>query len=90
MPITEDGDTILDVVEGREYLVLLNGDFGGGTLTLSYFEDSTSEYIPITDASWTDESENTIPICPSRKLKATLSGATDPEINLRLVEGAKL
>lgn len=88
--ITENGDTILDVVEGRPYLVLISGNFGAGDLALSYYEDETGDYKPIENAGWGAAAEDTIDICPSRKLKVTLSNAFEPAIVFRLVEGAKL
>lgn len=85
-PITEDGEYILEVIPGRSYLVLINGTFGSGTVTMTYLDDSDGTYKPIADAEWTANAENTIEICPSRSLKFTVADSADAEITVQLVE----
>ena len=85
-PLTADGEyTILDLLPGQAYLVAINGDFGGGTLTLNYTDPITQDSRSMSGGSWTAADEFSL-VCVSDEIKFTLAGSTSPEISISIVK----
>jgi len=77
--ITADGDYELETRAGHEHLLTLRGDFGGGTVTLTGYNNATGAYTSISGASWTAEADARI-FAASHLIKLTLAGSADPEL----------
>lgn len=80
LPITANGAHVVSVFPGFPYLVAASGDFGGGSLALEWLdEDGDATPLDISPATigFAKKSES-----PSSRIRATLSGATAPDIEL--------
>lgn len=69
---------------GGRYLLGLAGNFGGGTLTVSWISDA-GDSVPI--AVYSSAGERLID-CPSHAVSLTLANATNPRISVTLVPAA--
>lgn len=56
-----------------------SGNFGGGTVQV-YFEIQDT-WLPLTDATYTAATDDKLELKIGTKVKATLSGATSPNLN---------
>lgn len=81
--ITLDGDYEINTRFTREHLLTLKGSFGGGTVTMTAFNDASGAYESVDSGSWTAAAEITF-TAPSDTIRLSLSGATSPDIAVTL------
>lgn len=79
--LDDNGSTDGQGLTGRQ-VCALTGDFGGGTLVLEYSADDGDNYVEIPDASYTDETVFEVSCGTGGIIRATLSGATDPDLSV--------
>lgn len=83
--ITADGSYDA-VLHGRFNEVIATGDFGGGTLSLYVLNNDTSKTAaPISGGEWTSAFSIIYEGGVYSTVRFVLSGATDPSINISLV-----
>jgi len=84
--IVTNGDTDFTTDPGHSYAFAAAGTFGGGILTLKWSIDGTS-FVPfndgISDVALTAAGGREV-IAPGRKVRATLAGATSPDVDIEL------
>ena len=81
--ITADGSYELNTRFSREHLLTFKGSFGGGTLTMTAYNDASAAYESVDGGSWTAADEVTF-TAPSGSIRLTLAGATAPSIAVSL------
>jgi hypothetical protein len=82
--LSADGNTASVQVEGGQYLIAVNGTFGGGTLQLKANIGPVAG-VPITGAAYTAEGAEVVWL-PACTVFFTLSGATTPSVNAAIAE----
>ena len=73
--ITANGATEIKVTAGKRYIFSVAGDFGGGTLTLAWSDGTNDVTIDTSTAGELNDF-----IAPTGLIKATLAGATSPDL----------
>jgi hypothetical protein len=81
--ITADGSYEINTRFSRKHLLTLKDDFGGGTVTMTAYNDASGDYEAVDGGSWTAAAEITFD-APSDTIRLTLAGATDPNILVTL------
>lgn len=76
---TADGVSEAQRVDGGEYLFQVQGNFGGGTVTLEYKMDDIPDFTVLADATATSEGVSVVKLAPGN-VRAELSGATNASI----------
>ena len=82
--LAADGDTVAVQIEGGQYLLAVNGSFGGGTMQLKV-NVGACVGVPVTGAAYTAEGAEVVWLPPCTAF-FTLSGATAPVINAAISE----
>lgn len=77
--ITQNGDYELLTKAGHQHLLTLRNNFGGGTVTLTGFNNATGNFTSIAGASWTAEADARV-YATSNQVRITLTGSTSPSI----------
>lgn len=88
--ITEDGSTEEFVAHEGSAFLQMDGDFGGGTLTLEIKVLGTDNWQPFEDGDWTaGPVSRLLSAPPGQPLRLTMDGATDPDVS-GFIESAPL
>ena len=82
--LAADGDTTAVQVEGGQYLIAVNGSFGGGTMQLKANVGVCSG-VPITGAAYTAEGAEVVWLPPCTVF-FSMSGSTTPVVNAAISE----
>ena len=84
--IDANGTYTATVVAGRDYVVCVSDDYGGGTLVVNAV-DSGANAILIENATFLSSSEPSLYFtAPKNDLQFVLSGATAPNLEVTLCE----
>jgi hypothetical protein len=81
-PITANGSTVLPLPYTGSLQFIGAGAFGAGTLILEISPDNGVTWVALTGASWTAAFNAVVTVGQGCQVRATLSGATAPAINL--------
>jgi hypothetical protein len=77
--LTANGDTD-GQCPTKDLLIVANGTFGSGTLTLKVYDEGKAGYVDY--KSWTANTGESVALGAGVKYRVTLSGATTPSIDL--------
>ena len=83
-PLTANGTTATH--RAAKALVRGTGTFGGGTVTLEYFDAGANEWIA-SRVTYTENFDDIVEFPTSVEMRLTLSGATTPNLELGIISG---
>lgn len=87
-PVTEDGDyDLTNLHPGSEYLLTMKGDWGDGTLTLSFPNGPDGAFVPVDGGTWDGNGETEARfIAPSKTMRLTLDETTTtPNLKITVI-----
>ena len=88
--LTSNGNSTLDITQGGNYFLDVNGTFSSGTVAVQISLDAGTTYVPLTTAVGTDlavnADYNAVITLPKSKIKFVLTGASSPSLKIHLAE----
>ena len=84
--LAANGSTTAYDVLGAAVVRVNGGTWGGGTLTIQYYDFTTAEWKDVVDGAFTAACNKVLsfPMGAENRLRGTLSGATGPDLDVNI------